>query len=179
MLNLSRAHRACVAHLECMCVCVCISIYTHSRVQAGAAPDRRGWAGKQGSGSPAVPDAPAASARDIYCISIYTYLYIDIHAPGRRGWAGKQGAGCPAVPDAPAASARARAGSMRAPPRRHAPLGREGRPRDKNAAPDEIQLYSSDFKVAKQCATEVAQLYVRDVVSSVTTPVQKLVGFQR
>ena len=26
---------------------------------------------------------------------------------------------------------------------------------------------------------EVAQLYVRDVVSSVTTPVQKLVGFQR
>ena len=55
------------------------------------------------------------------------------------------------------------------------PLGREGRPRDKNAAPDEIQLYSSDFKVAKQCATEVAQLLTRDeTVGTVSLQYTKL-----
>jgi len=41
-------------------------------------------------------------------------------------------------------------------------LGAEGRKRDKNAAPDEIHVYSSDFKVAKQTSATACELFARD-----------------
>jgi broad specificity phosphatase PhoE len=41
-------------------------------------------------------------------------------------------------------------------------LGEGGGKRDKNAAPDEIHVFSSDFKVAKQTATVSCELFARD-----------------
>ena len=49
------------------------------------------------------------------------------------------------------------------------------RPKDKKAAPDEILVFSSDFKVAKQSATEAAQLLTRDeTVGTVTLQYSKM-----
>ena len=53
--------------------------------------------------------------------------------------------------------------------------GPEGRVRNKNAAPDEIQVYASDFKVAKQSAHEMSQLLSKDeTVGTVSLQYSKL-----
>jgi len=51
----------------------------------------------------------------------------------------------------------------------------DGRQKNKNAAPDEILVFSSDFKVAKQTAMEASQLLMRDeTVGTVSLQYTKL-----